>query len=64
MSVRCSRRTGTAPDRRLGVIAHSNDGFLYSNGTLIDLGSFLATAINNNGVIVGEPTTGWATTWP
>ena len=26
------------------------------NGTLIDLGSFLATAINNNGVIVGEPT--------
>jgi probable HAF family extracellular repeat protein len=32
------------------------DGFLYSNGTLTDLGTFAATAINDNGVIVGGPT--------
>jgi probable HAF family extracellular repeat protein len=33
-----------------------NSGFLYSNGTLTSLGSFLATAINDNGVMVGGPT--------
>ena len=31
------------------------DGFLYSNGTLTSLGSFAATAINDNGVMVGGP---------
>jgi probable HAF family extracellular repeat protein len=31
------------------------DGFLYSNGTLKDLGSFNAESINDTGVIVGGP---------
>ena len=31
------------------------DGFLYSNGTLTDLGSFTPAAINDNGVMVGGP---------
>ena len=28
---------------------------MYSNGTITDLGGFLAAAINDNGVIVGGP---------
>ena len=31
------------------------DGFLYANGKLTDLGSFLAESINDNGVMVGGP---------
>lgn len=31
------------------------DGFLYSNGTITSLGSFAATSINDNGVMVGGP---------
>ena len=30
-------------------------GFLYSNGTITNLGSFLAAAINDNGQIVASP---------
>ncbi len=33
----------------------ATDGFLYSNGTMTDLGSFTPAAINNNGVMVGGP---------
>jgi probable HAF family extracellular repeat protein len=32
-----------------------SEGFLYSNGTLTNLGSFAAAAINDNGVMVGGP---------
>ena len=31
----------------------ASEGFLYSNGTITNLGSFLAAAINDNGVMVG-----------
>jgi probable HAF family extracellular repeat protein len=31
----------------------ATDGFLYSNGTMTDLGSFTPAAVNNNGVMVG-----------
>jgi probable HAF family extracellular repeat protein len=31
----------------------TTEGFLYSNGTITNLGSFLAAAINDNGVMVG-----------
>ena len=31
------------------------DGFLYSNGTMTNLGSFTPAAINDNGVMVGGP---------
>jgi probable HAF family extracellular repeat protein len=31
----------------------ATDGFLYTNGTMTDLGSFTPAAINNNGVMVG-----------
>lgn len=31
----------------------ATDGFLYSNGTMTDLGSFTPAAINDNGVMVG-----------
>jgi probable HAF family extracellular repeat protein len=33
----------------------ATEGFLYSNGAITDLGSFLAAAINDNGVMVGGP---------
>ena len=33
----------------------TTEGFLYSNGTITNLGSFLAAAINDNGVMVGGP---------
>jgi probable HAF family extracellular repeat protein len=33
----------------------TTEGFLYSNGTITSLGSFLAAAINDNGVMVGGP---------
>ena len=33
----------------------TSEGFLYSNGTITNLGSFLAAAINDNGVMVGGP---------
>jgi probable HAF family extracellular repeat protein len=33
----------------------ATDGFLYSNGTMTDLGSFVPAAINDNGVMVGGP---------
>src|SRR6516164_5229926 len=33
----------------------ATDGFLYSNGTMTDLGSFIPAAINDNGVMVGGP---------
>lgn len=32
-----------------------SEGFLYSNGTIANLGSFPATSINDNGVMVGGP---------
>ena len=33
----------------------TTEGFLYSNGTITSLGSFLPAAINDNGVMVGGP---------
>jgi probable HAF family extracellular repeat protein len=33
----------------------TTEGFLYSNGTITNLGSFLAASINDNGVMVGGP---------
>ena len=33
----------------------ATDGFLYSNGTMTNLGSFIPAAINDNGVMVGGP---------
>ena len=33
----------------------TSEGFLYANGTLTNLGSFLAASINDNGVMVGGP---------
>ena len=33
--------------------AGATDGFLYSNGTMTDLGSFTPAAINDNAVMVG-----------
>ena len=33
----------------------TSEGFLYSNGTITNLGSFLAAAINDNGVMAGGP---------
>src|SRR5260221_3728147 len=33
----------------------TSEGFLYSNGTITSLGSFLAASINDNGVMVGGP---------
>jgi probable HAF family extracellular repeat protein len=35
--------------------AGTSEGFLYSNGTITSLGSFLAASINDNGVMVGGP---------
>jgi len=35
------------------AITGVNQGFLYSNGTMTNLGSFLPAAINDNGVMVG-----------
>jgi probable HAF family extracellular repeat protein len=37
------------------ISSTGNTGFLYSSGTITDLGSFLAAAINDNGVMVGGP---------
>jgi probable HAF family extracellular repeat protein len=36
----------------------TSEGFLYSNGTITNLGSFLAASINDNGVMVGGPSIG------
>jgi len=33
----------------------TSEGFLYSNGTITNLGGFLAASINDNGVMVGGP---------
>ena len=33
----------------------ATDGFLFSNGKMTDLGSFIPAAINDNGVMVGGP---------
>ena len=33
----------------------TTEGFLYSNGTITNLGSFLPAAINDSGVMVGGP---------
>jgi len=33
----------------------TSEGFLYSNGTITSLGSFLAASINDHGVMVGGP---------
>jgi probable HAF family extracellular repeat protein len=37
------------------VFSGADEGFLYSNGTITNLGSFLPPAINDNGVLVGGP---------
>ena len=47
------------PPRQYGqpkhCYTHPSHAFLYSNGTMTDLGSFTPAAINDNGVMVGGP---------
>jgi probable HAF family extracellular repeat protein len=54
---------GTIVGQYFNVSTQSLAGFLYRAGTIVDLGTFVPSAVNDSGQMIGRVSGGWAALW-